>query len=90
MDVTLLVDDINEIINLVFDRKKITFEVTNSSQELIINGDYDKLKSAYDENMNIEKAKFNSKSKSQALKANPKFQERRIPKCQKKEIFVKK
>ena len=53
------------------EKENLKEDIKNANET---DGDYDKLKSAYDENMNIEKAKFNSKSKSQALKANPKFE----------------
>ena len=44
IDITLLIEDIKETTSLVFTDKKIKLDVVNSDQELIINGDYDKLK----------------------------------------------
>lgn len=44
IDITLLIEDIKETTSLVFTDKKIKLDVVNSNQELIINGDYDKLK----------------------------------------------
>ena len=44
IDITLLIEDIKETTSLLFNDKKIKLDVVNSDQELIINGDYDKLK----------------------------------------------
>ena len=61
MDVTLLIDDIGETINLVFDDKNINFEIKNIDKELIIDGDYDKLKQVI---MNLLKNSYEASSKN--------------------------
>lgn len=61
MDVTLLIEDIKETTSLVFSDKKINFDISNSSYELIINGDYDKLKQVI---MNLLKNSYEANSKN--------------------------
>ncbi len=61
MDVTLLIDDIGETIKLVFDDKNINFEIKNIDKELIIDGDYDKLKQVI---MNLLKNSYEASSKN--------------------------
>ena len=61
MDITLLIEDIKETTSLVFDNKKIKLDVINSDQELIINGDYDKLKQVI---INLLKNSYEANSKN--------------------------
>ena len=55
MDFTLLLDDIKEITSLVLKNNKVKLEIMNSKDEVIIDGDYDKLKQVL---MNIIKNSY--------------------------------
>ena len=44
MDFTLLVDDIKETISIILGNNDVDFKINNLSKEVIIDGDYDKLK----------------------------------------------
>lgn len=61
IDITLLIEDIKETTSLVFADKKIKLDVINSDQELIINGDYDKLKQVI---INLLKNSYEANSKN--------------------------
>lgn len=61
MDITLLIEDVKETTNLVLGNNKINLDVVNSDKELIINGDYDKLKQVI---MNLLKNSCEANSKN--------------------------
>lgn len=61
MDITLLIEDVKETTSLVLNDNKINFNVINSNQELIINGDYDKLKQVI---MNLLKNSYEAEAKN--------------------------
>lgn len=65
MDLSLLLDDINETIKLGFDDNSINLDIPHLDREILINGDYDKLKQVL---INLIKNAYEAGAKNIRLK----------------------
>lgn len=61
MDFSLLIEDIKETVDLVLENKNINLKIPDTEQELIIDGDYDKLKQVL---MNLIKNSYEAEAKN--------------------------
>ena len=61
MDFSLLLEDIKDTINLVLDNNDINFNIPKTDKEIIMNGDYDKLKQVL---INLIKNSYEAESKN--------------------------